>query len=118
MTFWEKRLELYDKLVDMCPDFERKGKSMIYTSANGHMFSILNKAGEIGFRFSKEVQEKFIEDHGTTIFKSYGAVMKGYVLIPDEMLEDLKPLSSYLNESYAYVMSLAPAPKKLKTSSI
>ena len=105
---WEEKLALYDKLVALCPRFERKGKTMPYTSANGHMFSLLNKEGELGFRFSKEVQEKYIREFGTTIFKSYGATMKGYVLIPDEMLEDLQALSKYLNESYDYVMSLEP----------
>jgi hypothetical protein len=105
---WKDRLALYDELVAKCPRFERKGKSMIYTSANGHMFSILNKDGEIGFRYSKKVQEKYMQEWGTTIFKSYGATMKGYVLIPEHMLEDLDKLSEYLNESYDYVMSLPP----------
>ena len=105
---WEQQLELYDELVAKCPRFERKGKTVPYTSANGHMFSLLNKDGELGIRFSKQVQEKYIHEFGTTIFKSYGAVMKGYVLIPDHMLEDLDKLSVYLNESYDYVMTLEP----------
>ncbi|MFC2038210.1 hypothetical protein ACFLUG_00355 [Chloroflexota bacterium] len=103
---WKEKLELYDKIVAKCPRFERKGKTVPYTSANGHMFSLLNKDGELGFRFSKEVQEKYIQQFGTTILKSYGAVMKGYVLIPDNMMEDPDTLSGYLNESYDYVMSL------------
>ncbi|MCA9945870.1 MAG: hypothetical protein KC449_20445 [Anaerolineales bacterium] len=105
---WEQKLELYDKLVAKCPRFERKGKTMPYTSANGHMFSLLNKDGNLGIRFSKQVQEKYIEQFGSTIFKSHGAVMKGYVLIPEQMFDDLDKLSEYLNESYDYVMSLAP----------
>ncbi len=105
---WEKKLELYDKLVAKCPRFDRKGKTMPYTSANGYMFSFLNKDGELGIRFSKQVQEKYLQEFGTTIFKSYAAVMKGYVLIPDNMLEDLDKLSEYLNESYDYVMTLEP----------
>ena len=105
---WKEKLELYDKLVTKCPRFDRKGKTVPYTSANGHMFSLLNKDGELGIRFSKEVQEKYIKDFNTTIFKSYGAVMQGYVLIPDHMLEDLDKLSVYLNESYDYVMTLEP----------
>lgn len=105
---WEEKLKLYDELVNKCPRFERKGKSMIYTSANGYMFSLLNKAGEIGIRFSKEVQEKYIKEFNSSIYKSYGAVMKGYVLIPDHMLADLDELANYLNESYNYVMTLKP----------
>lgn len=105
---WEERLKIFDAIVDKCPRFERKGKNMIYTSANGHMFGLLNKAGEIGFRYSKEVQEKYIKEFNSDYYKSYGATMKGYVLIPDEMLNDLEKLANYLNESYEYVMSLGP----------
>jgi hypothetical protein len=105
---WTKKLELFDQLVAKCPRFERKGKTGPYTSANGHMFSFLNKDGELGIRFSKEVQEKYIQEFETTIFKSHGAVMRGYVLIPDHMFEDLDRLAEYLNESYDYVMSLEP----------
>lgn len=105
---WNKKLEIFDKLIDKCSRFERKGKTMPYTSANGYMFSLLNKNGEIGIRFSKEGQQKYINEFPTTIYKSYGAVMKGYILIPDRMLNDLDTLSNYLNESYNYVMSLDP----------
>jgi hypothetical protein len=105
---WEEKLKLYDQLVDKCPRFERKGKTVPYTSANGHMFSLLNKEGEFGIRFSKDVQEKYIKEFGSGILKSHGAVMRGYVLIPDHMFEDLDKLAEYLNESYDYVMSLDP----------
>lgn len=105
---WDDKLKIYENLIDKCPRFESKGKTMHYTSANGYMFSILNKAGEIGIRFSKDVQEKYMKEFNTTIFKSYGSVMRGYVLIPDEMLEDLDNLALYLNESYDYVMTLEP----------
>lgn len=105
---WEERLKLYDSIVDLCPRFERKGKKMIYTSANGYMFTLLNKDAEIGIRFSKEDQEAFMKEHNTTIYKSYGAVMKGYVLIPDEMLNDKKTVATYMDKSYDYVMSLPP----------
>lgn len=105
---WEEKLKIYDELVEKCPRFDRKGKTMPYTSANGYMFSLLNKAGEFGIRFSKEVQEKYIEEFGTGPYKSYGATMKGYVRIPDEMLDDLDKLAEYLNESYDYVMTLPP----------
>ena len=105
---WNDKLSIYDQLVAKCPRFDRKGKTVPYTSANGHMFSLLNKEGEVGFRFSKDIQEKYIEEFGTTIFKSHGAVMKGYILIPEEMLKDLDNLVKYLNESYDYVMTLEP----------
>ncbi len=105
---WEEKLKAYDDLVSRCPRFKRKGKTMPYTSANGYMFSLLNKKGELGIRFSKEVQEKYLKEFNTTLFKSYGAVMRGYILIPDDMANDLDTLAKYLNESYDYVMSLEP----------
>ena len=104
----EKKLAMYDEAVEKCSRFERKGKTVPYTSANGHMFSLLNKAGEIGIRFSKQVQKKYIEEFDSTIFKSYNSIMHGYVLIPEKMLEDLDNVARYLDESYDYVMSLEP----------
>lgn len=105
---WEENLKKYDSLVAQCPRFERKGKTMPYTSANGYMFSLLNKAGELGIRFSKEVQEKYIAEFNTSYYKSHGATMKGYILISDEMLKDSDRIIAFLNESYDYVMSLKP----------
>lgn len=106
MTSWEKNLKIYDHLVKQCSKFERKGKTMPYTSANGYMFSLLNKEGELGIRFSKEVQKDYIEKYNTTFYKSYGAVMRGYILISDEMLQDEANIITLLNESFAYVMTL------------
>ena len=105
---YEEQLKIYDELIDRCPRFERKGKTMPYTSANGYMFSLFNKAGEIGIRFSKEIQKKYIEEFDSSIYKSYNSIMHGYVLIPEKMLEDLDNLAKYLDESYDYVMSLDP----------
>jgi len=105
---WEEKLKIYDELVAKCLRFERKGKTVPYTSANGHMFSLLNKAGEIGIRFSKEDQKKYIEEFDSTIFKSYNSIMHGYILIPEKMLKDLDNVAKYLDESYDYVMSLEP----------
>lgn len=104
----DKKIELYDRLVSKCPRFERKGKINPYTSANGRMFSLLNKDGELGIRFPKEVQEKYMKKLDTGYFKSYGAVMQGYVLMPESMWDKLDELAKYLNESYDYVISLEP----------
>ena len=67
---WKEKLKVYDQLVAKCPRFERKGKTMPYTSANGYMFSLLNKAGEVGIRFSKDVQNN-IWKHGTPLFTNH-----------------------------------------------
>lgn len=103
---WEQKLKIYDSLIGQCPRFERKGKSMIYTSANGHMFSILNKDAEVGIRFSEAVKNKYIAQFNSDVFKSYGATMRGYVLIPDAILDNVELMTALLNESFDYVMSL------------
>ncbi|MEL6356834.1 MAG: hypothetical protein AAFQ37_07870 [Bacteroidota bacterium] len=105
---WKEKLALYDALIDQLPDVERKGKTMPYTSANGHMFSQLNKAGEIGIRLPKMEREKFMVDHQTTLFTAYNTVMKEYVLIPDTFLNDLSTLANYLEMGHQYVKSLKP----------
>ena len=105
---WNENLKRYDNLVNKCPRFKRKGKTMPYTSANGYMFSLLNKDAELGIRFSKEIQEKYIREYNTTLYKSYGTVMKGYILITEQILQDLDKLAGLLDESYDYVMSLEP----------
>ena len=102
------RLKAYDELVAQCPHFKRKGKNMPYTSANGYMFSLFNKDGELGIRFDKKVQESYLKNYNTTLFHSHGAVMKGYILVTDEMLANTKNMLELLNESYQYVMSLPP----------
>lgn len=104
----KNKIKLYDELVAKCTKFERKGKTSPYTSANGHMFSQLNKDGELGIRFSEDVQEKYIKKFKTDYFKSYGAVMKGYILIPESMWNDLDKLADLLNESYEYILTLEP----------
>ena len=105
---WEEKLKRYDEVVALCPRFERKGKSVPFTSANGYMFSILNKDGELGIRFDTPVQRRYMEEWNSTIFKSHGATMRGYVLIPEAMLEDIGRVAQLLDESYNYVMSLEP----------
>ena len=105
---WEEKLKQYDELVAQCPRFDRKGKTMPYTSANGYMFSLLNKAGELGIRFSKDAQQKYMEKYNTTMFKSYNAIMHGYILITEDMLNNPENVVSLLNESYDDVMTLEP----------
>ncbi|GAB5416189.1 MAG: hypothetical protein Crog4KO_12270 [Crocinitomicaceae bacterium] len=105
---YENRLKQYDALVAQCPGIERKGKTMPYTSDNGHMFSLLNKNGELGMRFEKSVQQKYFEELNTSYLISYGAKMNGYVLIPDSLWETPEKLVEMLKESHAYVLSLPP----------
>lgn len=99
-------LKVYDDLIASCDRFIRKGKTMPFTSANGHMFSLVNKDNQIGFRYSKEVHKTYLDKYSTEQFRSYGANMKGYILIPESMYEDSELLKQLINESYDYIMTL------------
>lgn len=105
---WEKHLTIYDKIIATSSKFGRKGKTVPYTSANGYMFTFLNKDAEIGFRLPKAVAKEFIEKYNSGPFMSHGAVMKDYVIIPDALFDQMDLLADYLDQSYEYVMSLPP----------
>jgi len=104
----EDRITQYQALIDTHPEIELKGKNMLYTSINGHMFSIMNKGQGLGLRLSKEEREKFLDDCNTQPHESHGAVMREYVRVPDELLADTQALAPYLVKSYEYVKTLEP----------
>src|SRR5258707_5358180 len=79
-------LELYEKLIALNPDIERKGATHPYTSVNGHMFSCLHPSGALALRLPEGEKEKFLKKYKTTLFESYGVVQKEYVTVPDSML--------------------------------
>jgi hypothetical protein len=101
-------LELYENLVATNPEVERKGKTMPYTSRNGHMFSFLTKEGKLALRLSDEEREAFVEKYKTEPVVQYGAVMKEYVEVPQELLKDTEELKKYFEMSYEYIGTLTP----------
>lgn len=104
---YKDMLALYDEIL-IEGGFERKGKTMPYTSHNGHMFTLLNKAGEIGFRYSKQRQKEYFEKFDTSYFISYNAKMQGYILLTDKILNDRGLTLELLKESYEYICTLEP----------
>ena len=112
ITISKEILQLYDKLIASNPGIERKGKTMPYTSINGHMFSFLDKDGNMGLRLSREDIEEFILKFNSSLMEQYGSVMKEYVKVPSGLLRDTEILSKYLQKSFDYVSSLKPKPTK------
>ena len=108
----QDKLDAYDRLIASNPDIKRKGVTNPYTSVNGHMFSHLSKQGTMGLRLPKEEREAFLEKYDTTLYESYGAVMKEYVAVPDDLLQNTDELRPYLDLSFAYVQSLKPKATK------
>jgi TfoX/Sxy family transcriptional regulator of competence genes len=110
---------LYDQLIATHPKIERKGAANPYTSANGHMFTLLHASRSLAIRLPEDKREEFLKKHKTTLFEAYGVVMKEYVAVPDALLKNTKELQKYLGYSYDYVRTLKPKPtasKKKKKS--
>ncbi|MFC2037023.1 TfoX/Sxy family protein [Chloroflexota bacterium] len=101
-------LELYDKVVTTIPEVKRKGKTMPYTFHNGHMFSLFTKEGKLALRLPDDDREAFVKKYGTEPVVQYGAVMKEYVEIPQELLQDTDELKQYFELSYQYIGTLKP----------
>ena len=108
----KRRRDAYDRLLATHPDISRKGKNLLYTSVNGHMFTVFSTAAKLGIRLPKTEREAFLDRFDTTLLESYGHMMREYVTVPDALLEDTETLGPYLKMSYEYVTSLEPKPTK------
>ena len=108
MGSFKEVLVQYDAAVALIPNLERKGKTVPYTSSNGHMFSLLNKEGELGVRLGDKNKEAFIEEYKTGPLYSHGATMRGYARVPESMLDNPELLASYIQKAWDFVNSLPP----------
>lgn len=99
-------IALYDKLIATHPEIERKGAANPYTSLNGNMFTMLSPSGVMALRLPEEERKKFLGKHKTKLFEAYGAVMKEYVAVPEELLGNTKVMKKYLEMSYEYAKTL------------
>lgn len=114
----QDKLEHYANLIATHPDIELKGgQKLAYTSLNGNMYTLLTKEGKVGLRLGKEDRTAFIEKYATQLSVQYGAAMKEYVEVPDDLLPKTGELAQYLALSYAYAQTLKPKPTKKKKKS-
>ena len=109
-----ERIEMYDRRIAEHELVERKGATIPYTSVNGHMFSCMNKKGEVGLRLPTDDREAFLKKHKTTMFTSYGVVMKEYVTVPESILKSKTKFQRYFDQSLEYVSALKPKPTTRK----
>lgn len=110
----QEKVEQYERLMATQPQLRSKGKTTRYTAHNGNMFTFLSKEGALGIRLSKEDKAAFEEKYGTPPFMQYGAVMRGYVAVPENLQADTDASAPYLAKSYAYVQTLKPKPTTKK----
>jgi TfoX/Sxy family transcriptional regulator of competence genes len=111
---YQKKLELYERLVATNPQVERKGDTMPYTSINGNMYSLFTKEATLALRLPADVREAFLAKHKTKLTEQYGAVMREYVDVPDSLLANTKALKPYFDASYEYARGLRVKPSRAK----
>lgn len=101
-----EQIKLYDALILLFPEIERKGKTLPYTSVNGNMFSFLSKEGEVSIRLPENERELFIKKYKSQLSVQHGVIMKEYVLVPEELLKDKKEIKKCFKLSFEYASSL------------
>lgn len=111
-TIPENKLLLFEKLVATVSGIEIKGASMPYTSVNGHMFSFLDKEGNLGLRLPQPERNAFLSKYKTTLCEAHGSILKEYVLVPDAVFKNTVKLKPYFEISYQYVAGLKPKATK------
>ncbi|NNF33927.1 MAG: hypothetical protein HKN68_07450 [Saprospiraceae bacterium] len=104
----EEKVKLYDSILEVHPECIRKGKNNPYTSMNGHMFSMVTKEGQVAIRMSKDVRAKYMEEVNPEEVVTYNTMMKEYIEISDEMLNDQEAVLSLLDQSIEYIKTLRP----------
>ncbi|MHA7899163.1 MAG: hypothetical protein ACX94B_04815 [Henriciella sp.] len=105
-------IQRYEAAIAASGRFERKGKANPYTSANGHMFSQINKDDRLGIRLPKSRQAELLAKYGAGPFKSYGATMRDYVCLTDDMLAMDGLITALLDEGFEFVSAMPPGGKK------
>jgi TfoX/Sxy family transcriptional regulator of competence genes len=109
------KLALFDQLIAVNPEIERKGGDNAYAAVNGNMFLLMQPTGTLAMRLPEGAREEFLRKYKTKLYAAYGAVMKEYVTVPDDLLGKTKELQEYLELSYEYAKGLRPKPSKKKT---
>ena len=110
----KEKLEQFEKLVQMVGGLDiKEGFGFPYCSINGNMFCFMAKTGSVGIRLPKEMREQFLKKYNTVLFENHkGPIMKEYVQVPDELMNQLEILVPYVKSSFEFVKTLKPKPSK------
>jgi TfoX/Sxy family transcriptional regulator of competence genes len=109
------KLALFDKLIAINPEIERKGANNAYAAVNGNMFLLMQPSGVLAMRLPEAAREEFLKKYHAGLHEAYGAVMKEYVAVPDALLGKTKELQKYLASSYEHVKTLKAKPSRKKS---
>lgn len=107
-----EKLAVYQELVAGFDDLAIKGKATAYTSVNGNMFSFLSPDGNLAFRLSDTDRAKYESIFGPSHVIQYNSVMRGYVLVRDELASDRDDLAIWFSRCVIHARTLKPKPSK------
>ena len=107
-----EKLELFDQLIAVRPEIERKGANNAYAAVNGNMFLLMQADGVLAIRLPEDERAEFLKKYKAKLHKAYGAVMKEYVAVPDAALGKTKEMQKYVAASYDYAKTLKAKPTK------
>ena len=93
-------LRLYEHAV-AAVGWERKGATMPYTSAAGHMTSFLDPTGAMALRLTRALRDEFIATYDTRIAEQHGRAMPDFVIVPKALLQDTRELQRWLERAEA-----------------
>jgi hypothetical protein len=108
----EDRLALFDGLIAIRPEIERKGANNAYAAVNGNMFLLMQPDGVLAMRLPEAARAEFLEKYKARLHEAYGAVMKEYVAVPEAAMDKIKELQTYVAASYEYTKTLKAKPTK------
>ena len=107
-----EKLELFDQLIAVRPEIERKGANNAYAAVNGNMFLLMQADGVLAIRLPEDERAEFLKKYKAKLHEAYGAVMKEYVAVPDAALGKTKEMQKYVAASYDYAKTLKAKPTK------
>lgn len=94
------------------PDLKVKGKKMPYLSMNGNMFAFVDPEGALCLRLAEDDRVRHAETFGTGPVMQYGAVMRGYVAVPDAVAVDKARVGGLFSQAVEYARTLKPKPTR------
>jgi TfoX/Sxy family transcriptional regulator of competence genes len=109
-----EKLELFDQLIAVRPEIERKGANNAYAAVNGNMFLLMQADGVLAIRLPEDVRAEFLKKYKAKLHEAYGAVMKEYVAVPEAVVGKTKEMQKYVAASYDYAKTLKAKPTKKK----
>ena len=107
-------LEFYKSAVARYDELKVKGAKTAYTAIDGNMFSFVDDQARICLRFSETRKAELNAKYDTSDVIQYGAVMRGYVALLDEVAGDGDELERLFAESFEFAKTLKPKATKKK----